>query len=183
MLFSEMMSLDCSSLQKHARNSGHKPKKNHTNTTQNPPFDPTMSLTQSFLDHGSKKRTEDPANASSRVGKRARTGAPNVKPKRQKRTEKSQASTKTKIGKSTRKVDWRAAEDNGSFRSAAERSAKKEKWEGKLSRCKNAFAKNIVENAFAAETPPKWTGKRFAERTLTKEKKVTYQIFDSASGS
>ena len=49
-------------------------------------------------------------------------------------------------------------------RDAGERTAKRDIWSDGLSRCKNAHAKRVVENAFAAETPASWKGKVYVSR-------------------
>ena len=60
-------------------------------------------------------------------------------------------------------------------RDAGERTAKRDIWSDKLSRYKNAHAKRVVENAFAAETPISWTGKTYVGRPAFVEKKVVFE--------
>ena len=119
---------------------------------------------------------------SKQKGKRALpdTCETTPKPKRQKKNPKSKASAMTTKAKPKRKTGWRASEDSGKNCSATERKAKQGIWAEKLARCKNAFAKQIVENAFSAETPVKWKGTRYTQRPAIEEKKVMYRSFNSA---
>ena len=91
---------------------------------------------------------------------------------------------KKNIWVSNKKGGWRAANDESFNRDLQERNAKRDIWSDKLSRCKNAHAKRVVENAFAAQTPTIWKGKLYVERPAVVEKKVAFKsliLLDAAN--
>ncbi|KAK4692214.1 hypothetical protein P7C71_g4945, partial [Lecanoromycetidae sp. Uapishka_2] len=84
-----------------------------------------------------------------------------------------------KVNRYSRNSGLRAAEEPAVFRLESDYSAhqttngSKLSWPDQIARCKNKYARNVVESAFAAETPVSWKGKRFLPKTVVAEKKAT----------
>lgn len=75
------------------------------------------------------------------------------------------------VGKQN-KEEWTAASHSSSTRSMQEYVDKKEGWDPKLKKCKNALARTTVCKAFAGHEPKGCKGTRFSQKDVIPEKGV-----------
>ena len=71
-----------------------------------------------------------------------------------------------------RKGGWLAASHSARTRPMQEYTDKKQKWDRKIQKCKNALARTIVRNAFAEHTSKGWKGTHFPREDVVAEKEV-----------
>lgn len=79
---------------------------------------------------------------------------------------------RARLSAEEKKPGWSAAKEEASKRSDEEYAEKKAEWTAQIENQKNAFARKIVENAFAVHTPKSWTGMRFEYKDAVPEKQV-----------